>query len=82
MPTEDLAVDGTTGTSSVAAEGKTKYMGTKAVGGQGDDGKSWWKFSPDCLCFVNQRGSKVVIENEKGGGIEGVRREQKVKYSM
>lgn len=82
MQTEDLAVGGTTGTSSVASEGKTKYMGTKAIGGQVDDGKSWWKFSPDYFCFVNQRGSKVVIENEKGGGIEGVRREQKEKYSM
>lgn len=37
----------TMGNSSVAAEGETKYMGTKAVGGQVDDGESVWKFSSD-----------------------------------
>lgn len=45
---EDLVPDETMGSSSVAAEGKTKYMGTEVVGGQVDHGESLWKFSSDC----------------------------------
>ena len=74
---KDLVPDGTRGSSSVAAEGKTKYVGTEAVVGQVDHGESLWKFSSDRFCSVSGRGSKII--NEKGrGGSGAMRREHRV----
>lgn len=39
MQMGDLALNGARGNSSQIAEGKTKYTGTEAVGGQVVDGK-------------------------------------------
>ena len=44
------------------AEGKPESMGTESVGGQADHGESVWKFSSDCFCFVNERGSEEALE--------------------
>lgn len=38
---EDLVPDGTTGSSSVAADGKTNYMDTEVVGGQVDQVRAY-----------------------------------------
>lgn len=73
----DLVPDGTRGSSSVAAEGKTKYMDTEAAGEQVDPGENLWKCSSDCFCPVNKRGNEVIIEKENGrGGIGGEERAQ------
>lgn len=75
MHMEDLVPGGTTGSSSVAAEGKTKYIGTEAVIGQVDHGESLWKFSS----ALSMKEEARSFKNEKGRGDSGgMRREHRV----